>query len=212
MALRSRDGRHALPCHLFLAAIWAISRRRLAESATARAFPPLRPPSRPSATAAGFFLRRLSLSVCRMTWRKVASATSSRMRRFELDRLGMSGQGSHNPREFSRSRLSRLLSRNAGFHASGSPRRPRAGCAGRALWQRGPRQKAGKFVRQFFHALEASEQVRFRHAQPAESKRGPPCVSVGFLHFDDFWCADRQGPPNKVMAVDDNGNQHSLKV
>jgi len=41
--------------HLALAAFFAIAFRRVALSFAARAFPPFNPPSRPSATAAGFF-------------------------------------------------------------------------------------------------------------------------------------------------------------
>jgi hypothetical protein len=157
---RDHSTRQALPCHLFRAAFWAISRRRFAESATARALPPFRPPSRPNATAAGFFLRRLSFSVCRMTWRRMARAISSRRGRFELDRFRhgrprIAQSAANFPEPF----LGRLLSRNAGFHAPGASRRLRAGCAGRSLR---PREKAGKLVRQFFHALEAGEQVGFR--------------------------------------------------
>lgn len=47
--------KHHLP-HLFAAAFFAIALRLAGDSAAARAFPPLAPPSLPSATAAGFFV------------------------------------------------------------------------------------------------------------------------------------------------------------
>lgn len=70
----------------FWAAFRAISLRRLGERAAALAVPPLAPPSRPSATAAGFFLCfGGACPVASATTRKAASATSS----FFLERLGM---------------------------------------------------------------------------------------------------------------------------
>lgn len=41
--------------HLFAAAFFAMRFRSLGESLAALAFPPFKPPSRPRATAAGFF-------------------------------------------------------------------------------------------------------------------------------------------------------------
>jgi hypothetical protein len=46
----------------FVAALRAISLRRLADSFSARAFPPFWPPRRPRATAAGFFPSSVTVS------------------------------------------------------------------------------------------------------------------------------------------------------
>ena len=50
-----RTNRFRQTFHLALAAFFAIAFRLAGESFSALAFPPLRPPRRPSATAAGFF-------------------------------------------------------------------------------------------------------------------------------------------------------------
>ena len=56
-------GKRYLESHLALAAFWAIDLRFAADSFAARALPPLSPPSRPRATAAGFFSGVISRSI-----------------------------------------------------------------------------------------------------------------------------------------------------
>src|SRR5712691_12592827 len=77
--------------HRARAAFLAIAERLPADSFDARAWPPFKPPSRPSATAAGFFTGWTFPSVCWMMRWRVANAdcTSSVGGFFELDRLGM---------------------------------------------------------------------------------------------------------------------------
>jgi hypothetical protein len=60
----------ALFFHLFFPPRLAISERRLGESFSALAFPPFNPPSRPKATAAGFFIFLIGLDFCslRFIW------------------------------------------------------------------------------------------------------------------------------------------------
>jgi hypothetical protein len=60
------------------AAFFAIADRRAAERFAARAFPPFAPPSRPSATAAGFF-----------SWVAEATIRAAMMFGSILERLGM---------------------------------------------------------------------------------------------------------------------------
>lgn len=69
--------------HLALAAFRAICFRLLAESLPALALPPFNPPSRPSATAAGFF------SACPITERTICVASSFGSFRPLLERFGI---------------------------------------------------------------------------------------------------------------------------
>lgn len=92
LGFRRRFRYLAANAHLDLAALRAIAFRFFGESFSARAFPPFSPPSRPNATAAGFFgaVPVLFATIAAAIWFTSLGIT----------RLCLSGQGGATPAKF----------------------------------------------------------------------------------------------------------------